>query len=100
MLHYMDPRHGKSMLYPEFNRLQTVFKTAEKTFYPRKLGYEPNSVDRVLDRVLGYLRRTGTLSEDEVRSAVFRPSYRGYKTGHVDAYLDEVRLIIIMLEWR
>ena len=89
--------HVVSRIQQIADRLQ---KPPRKRFIRENWGYEPNSVDRVLDRVLGYLRRTGTLSEDEVRSAVFRPSYRGYKTGHVDAYLDEVRLIIIMLEWR
>ncbi|UER53935.1 DivIVA domain-containing protein [Kineosporiaceae bacterium SCSIO 59966] len=63
-------------------------------------AYDPDDVDELCHRVLGYLDHGDPMSVDEVRRAVFRTrrGSRGYREEQVDAFLDRVVEVMVAVE--
>jgi DivIVA domain-containing protein len=66
----------------------------------RGRGYLADDVDEVLDRLVAYFDRNGTLTSAELRGATFRPARggRAYAEGPVDAYLDRAVEVLLAVE--
>ena len=58
-------------------------------------GYAPSEVDIVADRISAYLQSGEPLTVDQVRSAAFRMTRRGYREEQVDALLDAVVAVLL-----
>jgi DivIVA domain-containing protein len=63
-------------------------------------GYDPDDVDALCKRLLGYFNDGEEMSADEVRRAVFRGrrGKRGYREVQVDAFLDRVVEIMVAVD--
>ncbi|GAB2991933.1 DivIVA domain-containing protein [Actinotalea caeni] len=83
-------------LYPR------LVRPAGERFAPpeRGRGYDRESVDALLDRLVDYFDSGAELSAAEVRSATFKsaPRDRAYAEGPVDAFLDRAVDVLLAVE--